>query len=82
MPVITNKEKDTTFKEASKSGDEEMQQQAALLMEEAVEIINRQIFRLPEGMTNNSSQRLVECIVSISMLSLTRILTNGVPKTG
>lgn len=49
----------------------EILKESETLKAEAVQLVNTLILRLPENITSPGAERLVECIISASILSIT-----------
>lgn len=49
---------------------QEINKEADIIRQEAIDILNRQVVNLPEGFANTSMERLVDCITSVALLRI------------
>jgi hypothetical protein len=54
---------------------------AALLEQEAVEILNRSFLRLPQGVGSEGSIKLVECLVGAAILRVADLQAQAIKRT-
>jgi hypothetical protein len=57
--------------------EESLSIQAQALRQEAIDIINQSIFKLPSNMENSTSGRLVDCIVSIAITEVCKLMVTS-----